>query len=516
VEGIYQGKGINPIEARAVADAVCDHARSFPNLSLGVGTFNMNQQQLIQDEIDSRRRADPSIEPFFAKTGEDRFFVKNLENIQGDDRDVIFISIGYGPDEAGKIRYNFGPVNGANGWRRLNVILTRAKIALKVFSSMRGDQIDPTRAVSDGAKYLRDFLQYAERGTLALPAYDPNAEFESPFEQSVFETLTAAGLNLVPQVGQAGYRIDFGVLDLEFPGRFLAGIECDGATYHSATTARDRDRLRQQVLENLGWRLCRIWSVDWNYNRKAQVERVRQFIEACKQRSDKAGDSQRSTRLIGSDSLDHESPTANSVSAGAEARNNVLYSSLPPAPLYRLAVMTATATSDDFNTATDQFVTELIQYTLSFESPIHIDELARRVCTYFSITRAGNKVKDRIHELTCRMSLEEELSLRTDFIWRRGQEHVTVYSRAIDYKFPPEHISPEEYAAAIISVLERRPNRMQDELVADTARYLGFARAGQKINELISDAIKRLIERDIVTAGATGLRLVNGTEVKLD
>jgi hypothetical protein len=178
--------------------------------------------------------------------------------------------------------------------------------------------------------------------------------------------------------------------------------------------------------------------------------------------------------------------------------------------------MTATATSDDFNTATDQFVTELIQYTLSFESPIHIDELARRVCTYFSITRAGNKVKDRIHELTCRMSLEEELSLRTDFIWRRGQEHVTVYSRAIDYKFPPEHISPEEYAAAIISVLERRPNRMQDELVADTARYLGFARAGQKINELISEAIKRLIERDIVTAGATGLRLVSGAEVKFD
>jgi len=516
VPGIYQGKGVNPIEARAVADAVCDHARRFPNLSLGVGTFNVNQQQLILDEIDSRRRDDPSIEPFFARTGEDRFFVKNLESIQGDDRDVIFISVAYGPDEAGKVRYNFGPINGANGWRRLNVILTRAKIALKVFSSLRGDQIDPTRAVSDGAKFLRDFLQYAERGVLGLPAYDQNAEFESPFEQSVFETLTSAGLNLVKQVGQAGYRIDFGVLDPEFTGRFLAGIECDGATYHSAITARDRDRLRQQVLENLGWRLCRIWSVDWNYNRKTQVERVLQFIEVCKQRFDSAGDLKRPTRVVGSDSHDYESARANSVRPGAEAPNNALYSTLTPAPLYRLAVMKATATSDDFYTATDQFVAELIQYTLGFESPIHIDELVRRVCTYFSIARAGNKVKERIQGLVCGMSLGEELSLRTDFIWRRGQEHVTVYSRAIDYKFPPEHISPEEYAAAIISVLDRRPNRMQDELVADTARYLGFARAGQKINELISDAVRRLIEKNIVTAGATGLRLISTTEVKVD
>ncbi len=516
VPGVYQGKGINPIEARAVADAVCDHARRFPNLSLGVGTFNMNQQQLIQDEIDSRRREDPSIEPFFARSGEDRFFVKNLENIQGDDRDVIFISIGYGPDEAGKIRYNFGPVNGANGWRRLNVILTRAKIALKVFSSMRGDQIDPTRAVSDGAKFLREFLQYAERGMLGLPTYDHDAAFESPFEQSVFETLTSAGLNLVPQVGQAGYRIDFGVLDPEFQGRFLAGIECDGATYHGATTARDRDRLRQQVLENLGWRLCRIWSVDWYHNRKSQIERVMQFIEVCKQRFDSTEDFKRPTRVAGWDGHDHENARADSVRSATEAQNNVLYSTLTPAPPYRLAVMKATATSDDFNTATDQFVSELIQYTLSFESPIHIDELVRRVCTYFSIARAGNKVKERIDGLICGMALAEELSLRTDFIWRRGQEHVTVYSRAIDYKFLPEHISPEEYAAAIISVLDRRPNRMQDELVADTARYLGFARAGQKINELISEAIKGLIEKDIITAGATGLRLMSTTEIKVD
>jgi len=179
-------------------------------------------------------------------------------------------------------------------------------------------------------------------------------------------------------------------------------------------------------------------------------------------------------------------------------------------------VLKATATSDDFYTATDQFVAELIQYTLGFESPIHIDELVRRVCTYFSIARAGNKIKERIQGLICGMSLGEELSLRTDFIWRRGQEHVTVYSRDIDYKFAPEHISPEEYAAAIISVLDRRPNRMQDELVADTARYLGFARAGQKINELISDAVRRLIEMNIVTAGATGLRLISRNEVKVD
>ncbi|MGH2609785.1 MAG: AAA domain-containing protein, partial [Tepidiformaceae bacterium] len=261
-DGLYEGAGLNRAEARRVADAVVEFAREQlrkpeenDRQTLGVGTFNLRQQIAIQDELEARRRQDQSLEPFFAPRAEGAFFVKNLENIQGDDRDVILLSVTYAKGIDGKLRHNFGPINGENGWRRLNVLTTRARLRMRVFSSMRCDDIDLTRTQAAGARYLKDFLRFAERGQLTGATVDGGAKTESPFEYGLCQELTRRGLRLVSQVGVAGYRIDIGVLDDVVEGRFICGVECDGAAYHSAESARDRDRLRQQVLEGLGWTL---------------------------------------------------------------------------------------------------------------------------------------------------------------------------------------------------------------------------------------------------------------------
>jgi very-short-patch-repair endonuclease/signal recognition particle subunit SEC65 len=286
-DGVYEGKGMNPVEARRVADEVVRFAkeqearreRGEPVLSLGVGTFNLRQQLAIQDELERRRRDDPSIEPFFDRGRTEPFFVKNLENIQGDERDAIFISVTYAKGPDGKLRHNFGPLNGQNGWRRLNVLITRARRQMRVFSAMRGDEISATATSSDGPRLLREFLLYAERGRLESATANAAAQTDSLFELDVLNELSHRGFTVMPQVGMTGYRIDLGVLDDAVPGRFLCGIECDGVAYHGSETARDRDRLRQQVLEARGWTIHRVWSTDWFKDRKGQIERLVGLIE---------------------------------------------------------------------------------------------------------------------------------------------------------------------------------------------------------------------------------------------
>jgi very-short-patch-repair endonuclease len=212
-------------------------------------------------------------------------FVKNLESVQGDERDVIFFSICYGPDETGTISMNFGPLNKSGGERRLNVAVTRAKHEVVVFSSLRGDHIDLTRTRSIGVRDLKHYLEYAERGPSALISAtraDPLADAESEFERLVAAAIRTAGYTVHHQVGCSSYRIDLGIVDPATPGRYLLGVECDGATYHRAATARDRDKLRQAVLEDLGWKLHRIWSTDWWHNPKQEMQKLLSAVEALK------------------------------------------------------------------------------------------------------------------------------------------------------------------------------------------------------------------------------------------
>ncbi|EJL90176.1 DUF4011 domain-containing anti-phage protein Hhe [Pantoea sp. GM01] len=256
-------------EARVIAKAVALHAIQSPDESLGIVAMNSKQREQIERAIDEMCREDAqvsvAIDRLRAKS--DALFVKNLENVQGDERDVIFISFTYGPGEVdGKVYQRFGPINSDVGWRRLNVLFTRSKKRMHVFSSMRSEDVLLNETSKRGVQALRGFLHFAEKGNIDGLGQSTGKAPDSDFEVAVINALEHAGFCCEPQVGVAGFFIDIAVRDPGKQGHYLMGIECDGATYHSAKSARDRDRLRQDVLEGLGWRIRRIWSTDWFSN----------------------------------------------------------------------------------------------------------------------------------------------------------------------------------------------------------------------------------------------------------
>ena len=285
VEGVYaKGTGRNnPIEARAVVKEVVRRLKhsKLGQLSLGIVTLNTEQQRTIEDLLDDARRRYPEIEEHFVATDEhDPVFVKNLESVQGDERDVIIFSLAYGPTEPnGKtMSMNFGPLNKQGGERRLNVAITRATTEVIVFSSFDSSMIDLSRTSSTAVEHLKHYLEFAERGPTALAEQATAAygvdQFDSDFEQAVAWALRDLGWQVQTQIGVSKFRVDLGVVHPDLPGIYLAGVECDGATYHSSPSARDRDRTRHAILENLGWRLTRLWSTDYFRDPQAAIQNV--------------------------------------------------------------------------------------------------------------------------------------------------------------------------------------------------------------------------------------------------
>jgi very-short-patch-repair endonuclease len=283
-EGVYQDRRNIP-EARRVVNAVINHMLNCPDESLGVVTLNQTQRELIEDLLDKSSRDVAGVAEYLERHKKDgwEFFVKNLENVQGDERDVIFVSTTFGkPADLSPVRQNFGPINRPNGWRRLNVLFTRARRRIDLFTSMQPDDVLVDEKASAGRRALRDYLEYAKTGV--LPGLRSNAaerEPDSDFEIAVATALRAVGYESEPQIGVAGYFIDLGVQHPQRKGEYLAGIECDGVTYHSSLSARDRDRIRQDVLESLGWRgrIIRVWSTDWFADPDGQLQRLISFLQ---------------------------------------------------------------------------------------------------------------------------------------------------------------------------------------------------------------------------------------------
>ncbi len=293
VDGDYDPKNSrrNLAEARALVRSLTDRALANLKLepgvrpSIGVITMNMAQQDLVENLLDQERREAPDLEWYFSDDRIEPLIVKNLENIQGDQRDLIYISTTYGPDEAGVLRHHFGPLNKQGGERRLNVMASRAAHEMLVFSSMTADMIDLGRSQANGVALLKSFLAFAEHGVEGLRRNPGQSEggYDSPFEEAVADALRARGWDVRTQIGVSGFRIDLAVVDPKAPGRFLAGIECDGASYHGSATARDRDKVREQVLRGLGWEILRVWSTDWFQHRQVTFDKLHAMLEQLKQ-----------------------------------------------------------------------------------------------------------------------------------------------------------------------------------------------------------------------------------------
>jgi very-short-patch-repair endonuclease len=502
-----------------VADAVVRFAkeqnergqRGEPALSLGVGTFNLRQQLAIQDELELRRRKETSIEPFFGRERREPFFVKNLENIQGDERDVIYLSVTYARAADGKLRYNFGPLNSENGWRRLNVITTRARQCMRVFSSMKGDEINLAATASLGPRLLREFLLYAEHGRLESTIADATSKTDSDFEVDVMNELTRHNITVIPQVGVAGYRIDLGVLDDATPGRFLCGIECDGVAYHNSETARDRDRLRQQVLEARGWTIFRVWSTDWFKDRQGQVVRLISLIETTRTRALEYAQAEKEAReRVARENeiqLADESELLRQEAAelSAAALNSDPYQRPVAVPYVATAAGGYHLNSPLLAAPLGDLVKACV-LVIETESPIHQVDITSRVAAMWG-QRAGPRIQARIMEACRSAENRGVIQRRGDFYWSiSAPDKIPVRSR-FGTKIPANRVAPEEYREAISLILAKGHAFSRHELVKEVRAVFGFSRTGAILDEAINREVDFMLQKGKVGEGSTGIRL---------
>ncbi|WP_462382627.1 DUF3320 domain-containing protein [Pseudomonas sp. Marseille-QA0892] len=469
----------NKGEAKAVAQAVMQHAIRTPELSLGVAAFSVAQRDLIQVEIELLRRQTPDAEAFFTGQGSEPFFVKNLENIQGDERDKIFISIGYGRNESGRIAKEFGPLNREGGHRRLNVLITRAKLAMRVFCNFRADELEIDAGATLGVRALKNFLKYAETGELEV-ARETGKAADSPFELEVIEALRDRNYEVEPQVGTAGYFIDIAVKDPEYPGRYVLAIECDGAAYHSSRSARDRDRLRQGVLEGLGWNFHRIWSTDWFRNPQQEIIRAVEAIEAA-----------RAKIATGR----HAIPVA-----ASEPRHEIVRGAAAAEPLptlskpYVKARLTPVTPPAELHQAKPEHLMQMIKTVVEEEAPVHTSEVTRRLMEAFGVTRAGSRITTAVEEairLGVRLRLFQG---RGGFLYSAENLPVRIRSRAhwesAERKF--EWVAPEELDQALVETVTLGFSMSREDAISGALVLLGFGRATSKITGMLEGRIDTL------------------------
>jgi very-short-patch-repair endonuclease len=361
-------------EVEKVVELILQHAHTSPDKTLGVITMGIKHAYRIQAVLDKEMAKNPELAEFFDTGRPERFFVKNLERVQGDERDVIILSIGYGKDKAGNLPLRFGPILSAGGRRRLNVAVTRARERVIAISSFRYSDINSTQVrQGTGLEFLKNYIEYASTGGTSLLHGELTNEPMNDFEADVFDALTAKGIGLVPQVGSSKFRIDLAACHPAKPGQFVLAIECDGATYHSSYTARDRDRLRQQQLENLGWTFHRIWSTDWFMRRDEEVERaVKAFSKAVK-----ASDKPRATpaTLSSVTSLNQEPSPSNDSST----RRTPLRAPIPM--------------RDSITEYSRQELQALLQWVKSDGKLRTNDELADEMFAALPFSRRGSKIE---------------------------------------------------------------------------------------------------------------------------
>jgi very-short-patch-repair endonuclease len=501
VNGAYDrgGKRHNVIEAKAVARAVANHAQSFPERTLGVVTFSTAQRDQVTYWLDKLRQDDEALDIFMREGKDEEFFVKNIENVQGDERDVILVSVGYGPRIAGQRldSMGFGPVSTEGGERRLNVLFTRARFKTEVFVSFDSGDIDLSRTHSEGARVLKHFLHAAETGLVQEPrALDDDPD--SDFEVSVAKAIRTLGYEVHHQIGSGGFKIDLAVRDPDRAGRYVLAVECDGATYHSAVWARERDRQRQEVLEGLGWRFHRVWSTDWFHRRSDEFRRLEAAIEAAR------GPQTSPVEPEPSDLNDEIDQTA---SAETEP------SSLPD---YEVADFPILAT-DEPHLVPVAKMKGIVERIVAIEGPVHQEEIARRVATLFGKQKAGSRIAERVEAALRYLKTRNDEIVSANGFWLTKTQQADMplrnRSRAPLNLRRANLIPPMEMEAAIERVLEENGALAVEEIPRAVALLFGFQRTGQEFRPAVEPVVESLLSVGKVTKSSAGVALVTEGDV---
>jgi very-short-patch-repair endonuclease len=479
VDGTYRrgGSRDNPEEAAKVAGRVIHHYDTRPELSLGVVTFSEAQAEAIETAVSHARQDRPDLDRFFTNDRLHGFFVKSLESVQGDERDVLIFSIGYGPDENRKITMNFGPLNKQGGWRRLNVAITRARYRDEIVSSIRASDI-PESVTTEGLRHLRRYLDYAARGTAALALDTSSAgDAESPFEESVITVIRSWGYELTPQVGTAGYRIDIGVRHPNHPGVYALGVECDGYQYHSSKTARDRDRLREKVLRGLGWNLHRIWGTAWYRDRNGEERKLRTAIEHA------------IAAPVRGLLTDLTEP-------GERARpefqtETATFDQAPPwaVPYITAQVPRLPHWIDPGQPGSDISMIPGIRAVIMTEAPIHTAVLQQRLRDAWDIGRIGPRIRDNIDGATRHMGVIRD----GDFLTLTSAPPAIVRTPTDACRRFVEQVHDHELNLALANIVRDAGGISHDELTTCAARLYGWTRRGPDISTRLHTLIVRLL-----------------------
>lgn len=482
-DGVWdRGKSrTNRREARRAAQLAIEHFTKFPERSLGIVALNSYQREAIEDAISEELIARPELLPFFDPSRQDGFFVKSLESVQGDERDVIIISVGYAKNADGVLALNFGPLNMDGGWRRLNVLVTRARWQIILLTSLRSSELHGVNPNNRGALALKNFIAYAERGGSLPPDLARATEGETDdFEDEVRAVLMERGFVVDAQVGVSSFRIDLAIRDPRDQTRYLIGIECDGATYHSSRVARDRDLLREKILRDMGWKLHRVWSTEWFHNRDAAITLMLHGIE----------------RVMSQDLS--ESVPAAIVSVDEE----FTFETLPAAKVlkeYKPGV--------PYEKYKKRFKREILMLpkniywlkdaifnVVEVEGPMHKELLQERLKDVFGVEKIGANIDSNIDQALKSLVRSGPLESKKGFIWSETRETSRFRVPGDGVKRPLRYISPQELSLAILYLVEDQFGMMRDQIPKSITKLFEISRTDPDEADRLRDVIDDLIE----------------------
>ena len=516
-DGYYEGGGrnCNVAEAKRCVELIKKHIDKHPDRSLGIIAFSEKQQQQISLEVQRFREQNPEYEFFFKEGNEEEFFVKNLENVQGDERDTIFFSICYAQTkdqkESGRpMHMRFGPLGHQGGERRLNVAITRAKRNIKLISSILPSDIDLSRTESEGIRMLRSYIEFAMNGAVAL-ASSRNVQGQDRFVDMVGEFVEKNGYTIKKYVGCSGYRIDIAVVDRNDEDKYIAGIECDGYSYVSAHTARDRDHLRRSVLNSMGWNMYRVWSAEWYINPEVEGAKLLSFIQDASEHTAVKIEEPEQKKLLQEDLSSMVEEVTEESYKGTQNRGGINCDGDNPYGFERYveANWWDAPMPNTYDNMTE--VLTRIVYIVGIEQPIHKDLLYQRMAGAFGNQKVTSLVRRMVDMAMNTTAGRQRLEIKDDFVTLKGFDNLKVRipedgynQRAINL------ISTDELGLAMIAVASNTFGLSTKALIEETTRAIGYSRRGEKINVAMARALEKLIANEKINVIDDKVTVVGG------
>ena len=486
VNGIYETKGRNKAEAEIIVEEILRRLndKELCKQSIGVVTFNMVQQNLIEDLLNEVFKVRPDLEKA-AMDREEPLFIKNLENVQGDERDVILFSITYGRNEQGKLNMQFGPLNRDGGWRRLNVAVSRARYEMKVFSIMGSADIDLRRTDKKGVLDLKDFLAYAEKGTTALANKASAGKGKDiSFSVMLANEIQQHGYRVQTNIGCSTYKIDIGIINPSNSNEYLLGILCDGDNYFKAKTTRDREITQPQVLKSLGWNILKVWSVDWWENQDKCIIDILKVIKEILENG--------SAEEVVVESIPQKEPEM-FLQQAYQPLTNIYNDSKNVYEVCALEIILNNSSEEFLFTSNKKIILDQITRVLHVESPISKNLLCKRVLSAWGIARNGARINSYFDYLFSELRVNQINHSNMTYLWKAGQhpldEGFYRFSKSESEKRDADDLPPEEIVNVVRKVLVEQISLSRADLIRETAKLFGFSKVGNNVEAAMNSGI---------------------------